>query len=108
MLTRDFPGAIRRRNSNGAVRQEDANDAHNRGTMSNHFVPAMLKFPGDNPRQDLTDLFVFASPQSPGALSFGVNPFSPFFAKAIALSVWRLSHFEHRRSAQQEGVRRAG
>ena len=68
----------------------------------------MLKFPGDDPRRDLTDLFVFASPQSPGALSFGVNPFSPFFAKAIALSVWRLSHFEHRRSAQQEGVRRAG
>jgi hypothetical protein len=44
----------------------------------------MLKFPGDDPRRDSTDLFVFASPQSPGtwALSVGVNPFSPFFAGA--------------------------
>jgi hypothetical protein len=52
--------------------------------MSNHFVPAMLKFPGDDPRRDLADLFVVASPQSPGtrALSFRVNPFSPFFAGA--------------------------
>jgi len=29
--------------------------------MSNHFSAAMLKFPGDDPRLDLTDLFVFAS-----------------------------------------------
>jgi non-heme chloroperoxidase len=29
--------------------------------MSNHFGAAMLKFPGDDPRLDLTDLFVFAS-----------------------------------------------
>jgi hypothetical protein len=30
--------------------------------MSNHFSAAMLKFPGDDPRLDLTDLYVFASP----------------------------------------------
>jgi len=46
-------------------------------TMSNHFSAAMLKFPGDDPRLDLTDLFVFASPESPGktVLIFDVNPF---------------------------------
>ena len=27
--------------------------------MSNHFSAAMLKFPGDDGRLDLTDLFVF-------------------------------------------------
>jgi hypothetical protein len=45
--------------------------------MSNHFSAAMLKFPGDDPRLDLTDLFVFASPQSPDrtVLIFDVNPF---------------------------------
>ncbi len=45
--------------------------------MSNHFSAAMLKFPGDDPRLDLTDLFVFASPESPGktVLIFDVNPF---------------------------------
>jgi Domain of unknown function (DUF4331) len=45
--------------------------------MSNHFSAAMLKFPGDDARLDLTDLFVFASPQSPGktVLIFDVNPF---------------------------------
>jgi hypothetical protein len=44
--------------------------------MSNHFSAAMLKFPGDDPRLDLTDLFVFASPESPGktVLIFDVNP----------------------------------
>ena len=44
----------------------------------------MPKFPGDDPRRDFTDLFLFASPQRPGtrALCFGVNPFSPFFAGA--------------------------
>ena len=47
-------------------------------------VPAVLEFPGDDPRRDLTDLFVFGSPQSPGtwALSVGVNPFSRFLADA--------------------------
>ena len=34
--------------------------------MSNHFSAAMLKFPGDDPRLDLTDNFVFASPERPG------------------------------------------
>ena len=34
--------------------------------MSNHFSAAMLKFPGDDPRLDLTDLFVFASPEHAG------------------------------------------
>jgi Domain of unknown function (DUF4331) len=45
--------------------------------MSNHFSAAMLKFPGDDARLDLTDLFVFASPQSAGktVLIFDVNPF---------------------------------
>ena len=45
-------------------------------TMSNHFSAAMLKFPGDDPRLDLTDLFVFASPESSGktVLIFDVNP----------------------------------
>lgn len=45
--------------------------------MSNHFSAAMLKFPGDDARLDLTDLFVFASPQSPDktVLIFDVNPF---------------------------------
>jgi hypothetical protein len=45
--------------------------------MSNHFSAAMLKFPGDDARLDLTDLFVFASPQSTGktVLIVDVNPF---------------------------------
>jgi hypothetical protein len=45
--------------------------------MSNHFSAAMLKFPGDDPRLDLTDLFVFASPESTGktVLILDVNPF---------------------------------
>jgi Domain of unknown function (DUF4331) len=45
--------------------------------MSNHFSAAMLRFPGDDARLDLTDLFVFASPQSPEktVLIFDVNPF---------------------------------
>jgi hypothetical protein len=45
--------------------------------MSNHFSAAMLKFPGDDARLDVTDLFVFTSPQSPGktVLIFDVNPF---------------------------------
>jgi hypothetical protein len=45
--------------------------------MSNHFSAAMLKFPAGDPRLDLTDLFVFASPQSAGktVLILDVNPF---------------------------------
>jgi hypothetical protein len=45
--------------------------------MSNHFSAAMLKFPGDDARLDLTDLFLFASPQAPGktVLILDVNPF---------------------------------
>jgi Domain of unknown function (DUF4331) len=45
--------------------------------MSNHFSAAMLKFPGDDARLDLTDLFVFASPDSPDktVLILDVNPF---------------------------------
>ncbi len=34
--------------------------------MSNHFSADKLKFPGDDRRLDLTDLFVFQAPQ-PGA-----------------------------------------
>ena len=45
--------------------------------MSNHFSAAMLKFPADDARLDLTDLFVFASPGRRGktVLIFDVNPF---------------------------------
>jgi hypothetical protein len=45
--------------------------------MSNHFSAAMLKFPGDDARLDLTDLFVFASPERRGktVLIFDANPF---------------------------------
>src|SRR4029077_8124817 len=45
--------------------------------MSNHFSAAMLKFLGDDARLGLTDLFLFASPQTPGktVLIFDVNPF---------------------------------
>ena len=45
--------------------------------MSNHFSAAMLKFPGGDPRLDLTDVFVFASPERAGktVLIFDVNPF---------------------------------
>jgi hypothetical protein len=45
--------------------------------MSNHFSAAMLKFPGGDARLDLTDLFVFESPQRPGrtVLILDVNPF---------------------------------
>jgi hypothetical protein len=45
--------------------------------MSNHFSAAYLKFPGDDARLDLTDLFVFGAPASPGktVLIMDVNPF---------------------------------
>ena len=45
--------------------------------MSNHFSAAMLKFPGDDPRLDLADLFVFALPEraSKTVLILDVNPF---------------------------------
>lgn len=45
--------------------------------MSNHFSAAMLKFPGDDARLDLTDLYVFASPERAGktVLILDVNPF---------------------------------
>jgi hypothetical protein len=44
--------------------------------MSNHFSAAMLKFPGDDPRLDLTDVFMFASPERPGktVLILDLNP----------------------------------
>lgn len=45
--------------------------------MSNHFSAAYLKFPGDDARLDLTDLFVFAA-ADPGktVLIMDVNPFT--------------------------------
>ena len=46
VLTRDFPGAIRRGNGNGVVRQEDANNAHDRGAMSNHLSAGHAQVPG--------------------------------------------------------------
>ena len=33
--------------------------------MSNHFSADNLKFPGDDRRLDLTDVFVFPAPASP-------------------------------------------
>ncbi|HEX6508839.1 MAG TPA: DUF4331 family protein [Chloroflexota bacterium] len=45
--------------------------------MSNHFSAAKLKFPGDDARLDLTDLYVFQSASNPNAtvLIIDVNPF---------------------------------
>ena len=45
--------------------------------MSNHFSAAYLKFPGDDARLDLTDLYVFGSAAGPGTtvLVIDVNPF---------------------------------
>jgi len=45
--------------------------------MSNHFSAANLKFPGDDARLDLTDLFVFQSPTDPArtVLIIDANPF---------------------------------
>jgi hypothetical protein len=33
--------------------------------MSNYYSAASLKFTGDDPRLDFTDLFIFASPNDP-------------------------------------------
>jgi hypothetical protein len=46
--------------------------------MSNHYSAANLKFPGDDARLDLTDLFVFASPHDPGStiVIIDVNPYT--------------------------------
>jgi hypothetical protein len=46
--------------------------------MSNHYSAANLRFPGDDARLDLTDLFVFASPENRGAtvLIIDVNPYT--------------------------------
>jgi hypothetical protein len=45
--------------------------------MSNHFSAANLQHPGDDARLDLTELFVFASPDDPGrtVLILNANPF---------------------------------
>ncbi len=45
--------------------------------MSNHFSAANLKFPEDDARLDLTDLFVFAAPDDPDrtVLIIDANPF---------------------------------
>lgn len=45
--------------------------------MSNHFSAASLKSPGDDPRLDLTDLYVFEAPDAPGntVLIMDVDPF---------------------------------
>jgi hypothetical protein len=45
--------------------------------MSNHFSAANLKSPGDDPRLDLTDIYVFEAPEAPGntVLIMDVNPF---------------------------------
>ncbi len=45
--------------------------------MSNHFSADNLKYPGDDARLDLTDLFVFGSPGDPGktVLIIDSNPF---------------------------------
>jgi hypothetical protein len=46
--------------------------------MSNHYSAANLKFPGDDARLDVTDLWVFPA-TDPGktAIIMDVNPFSP-------------------------------
>ncbi|WP_329460735.1 DUF4331 family protein [Streptomyces sp. NBC_01497] len=46
--------------------------------MSNHFSAAYLKFPGDDARLDLTDLYVFPAPGAPGrtVLILDANPFT--------------------------------
>jgi hypothetical protein len=46
--------------------------------MSNHFSAANLTHPGDDPRLDLTDLFVFAAPDHPDhtVLIMNANPFT--------------------------------
>jgi hypothetical protein len=46
--------------------------------MSNHYSAAYLKFPGDDARLDLTDLYVFPTPGAPGrtSLIIDVNPFT--------------------------------
>jgi Domain of unknown function (DUF4331) len=46
--------------------------------VSNHYSAANLRFPGDDSRLDLTDLFVFASPDDPGrtVLIIDVNPYT--------------------------------
>ncbi len=46
--------------------------------MSNHFSADNLKFPGDDRRLDLTDLFVFTSSADPGTtvLIMDSNPTS--------------------------------
>src|SRR5690349_6420158 len=45
--------------------------------MSNHFSAAYLKFPGDDARLDLTDLFAFGAAAGPGktVLIMDANPF---------------------------------
>jgi Domain of unknown function (DUF4331) len=46
--------------------------------LSNHFSAAKLKFPGDDARLDLTDLFVFAAPDNAErtVLIMDSNPFT--------------------------------
>jgi uncharacterized protein DUF4331 len=46
--------------------------------VSNHYSAANLRFPGDDARLDLTDLFVFASPDDPGRtiLIIDANPYT--------------------------------
>jgi hypothetical protein len=46
--------------------------------MSNHFSADNLKFPGDDRRLDITDLFVFTSPEDPDTtvLILNSNPTS--------------------------------
>jgi hypothetical protein len=41
--------------------------------MSNHFSAANIKFPGDDRRLDLTDLFVFTSSEDPGKTVLIIN-----------------------------------
>src|SRR5207244_13315533 len=57
-------------------------------TMSNHFSAANLKFPGDDARLDLTDLFVFPAPEDNDktVIIINVNPFmtgSEFYPGAV-------------------------
>ena len=41
--------------------------------MSNHFSAANLRFPGDDARLDLTDLFVFPAPEDDNKTVFIID-----------------------------------
>jgi hypothetical protein len=101
-LTGDFPDAIRRRNRNGALQQEDANNVRKPGTMSTISVPVILNVPADEPRLDLTHLLVFASPQSPARLRSSSTSIRSCWAPISTL--WRSGHRSLSLAARTRGA----